>query len=154
MDDLITNYSVEQIILFIVSLAVALKAVISFWDWAVERLRKVFNKETKQEKKDEELEKLKEQQLKMHADMDNMMKSIQLLLDSDKDDIKAWIIDKHHHFCYEKRYIDDYSLDCLERRYDHYIDEGGNHFIHQLMDEIRRLPRVSNVDEHESDKKD
>ena len=154
MDDLITNYSIEQIILFIVSLAVALKAVISFWDWAVERLRKVFNKETKQEKKDEELEKLKEQQLKMHADMDNMMKSIQLLLDSDKDDIKAWITDKHHYFCYEKRYIDDYSLDCLERRYSHYIDEGGNHFIHQLMDEIRHLPRVSNIDEHESDKKD
>lgn len=147
MGDLITNYSIEQIILFIVSLAVALKAVISFWDWAVERLRKVFNKETKQEK-------LKEQQLKMHADMDNMMKSIQLLLDSDKDDIKAWITDKHYHFCYEKRYIDDYSLDCLERRYAHYIDEGGNHFIHQLMDEIRQLPRVSNVDEHESDKKD
>ena len=121
--------------------------MISFWDWAVERLRKVFNKETKQEK-------LKEQQLKMHADMDNMMKSIQLLLDSDKDDIKAWITDKHYHFCYEKRYIDDYSLDCLERRYAHYIDEGGNHFIHQLMDEIRQLPRVSNVDEHESDKKD
>lgn len=147
MGDLITNYSIEQIILFIVSLAVALKAVISFWDWAVERLRKVFNKETKQEK-------LKEQQLKMHADMDNMMKSIQLLLDSDKDDIKAWTTDKHHHFCYEKRYIDDYSLDCLERRYAHYIDEGGNHFIHQLMDGIRQLPRVSNVDEHESDKKD
>ena len=39
-----------------------------------------------------------------------------------------------------QEWIDDYSLDCIERRYKHYIDEGGNSFIGQLMIEIRKLP--------------
>ena len=46
-------------------------------------------------------------------------------------------------FCYEKRQIDDYSLDCLEKRYTHYVEEGGNSFIHDLMEDIRALPKTS-----------
>lgn len=69
--------------------------------------------------------------------------TINVLLASDKDDIKSWITEKHHYYCYEKKMIDDYSLDCIEKRYQHYLDEGGNSYVATLMHEIRSLPKVS-----------
>ena len=69
--------------------------------------------------------------------------TIGILLASDKDDIKSWITEKHHYFCYEKKAIDDYSLDCIEKRYQHYLDEGGNSYVATLMKELRALPKVS-----------
>lgn len=57
-----------------------------------------------------------------------------MLIDSDRDDIKSYITREHHYFCYQKGWIDDFSLDCCERRYKHYSDEGGNSFIGQFMD--------------------
>ncbi len=79
----------------------------------------------------------------MNEQMQKMNQTIALLIESDKDDIKAWITREHHYFCYDLGYIDDYSLDCLEKRFSHYKDEGGNSFIKDLMDEIRQLPRES-----------
>ena len=66
---------------------------------------------------------------------------VDMLTASDKDAIKAFITREHHYFCYQKGWIDDYSLDCLERRYQHYVEEEGNSFVGQLMEEIRALPR-------------
>ena len=56
-----------------------------------------------------------------------------MLIESDKDDIKAYITREHHFFCYEQGWIDDFSLDCLEKRYAHYKIEGGNTFIDGFM---------------------
>ena len=70
-----------------------------------------------------------------------MKDKIDMLIESDKDDIKAYITSKHHHFCYEQKWIDDFSLDCLERRYAHYTEEGGNSFIKSFMEELRSLPK-------------
>lgn len=66
---------------------------------------------------------------------------IDMLIDSDMDDIKSYITKEHHYFCYQKGWIDDFSLDCLERRYQHYEDEGGNSFVGRLMGELRDLPK-------------
>ena len=35
----------------------------------------------------------------------------------------------------------DYSLNCLEKQYIHYPQEGGNSFIEQEMNELCILPR-------------
>lgn len=86
--------------------------------------------------------------------IDETKTTISVLLASDKDDIKSWITEKHHYFCYEKKVIDDYSLDCIERRYKHYQDEGGNSYIGTLMNEIRSLPKVSMLREIDMDKKE
>jgi hypothetical protein len=64
-----------------------------------------------------------------------------MLIDSDKDDIKAFITREHHYFCYQKGWVDDYSLDCVERRYAHYEQEGGNSFVEDLMKDLRKLPK-------------
>ena len=75
-----------------------------------------------------------------------MMRKINILIDSDKDDIKSFITKEHHFYCYEKHWIDDYSLDCIERRYKHYQEENGNSFVADLMKEIRQLPKQEPIE--------
>ena len=154
MLELLNNYSLTEIIIFLVLFSLALKGVVSFWDWGVDRLRKIFNKESKKEKEkelldnhikqsSEQVKQILSQQEQIMSEILDMKNVINLLINSDKDDIKSWITQQHHYFCYELKYIDDYSLDCIEKRYSHYRDEGGNSFIEDLMKEIRNLPKVS-----------
>ena len=153
MAELITNYSWSEIILFVIAFAAAIKGVVTFWDWGKDRLRKVYDKEDKiEEIKSLIVENIKQMnefsniQAQTINEIQHLKENITNLTASDKDDIKAWITEKHHHFCYEIKYIDDYSLDCIEKRYAHYVDEGGNSFISKLMEEIRNLPKVSDVE--------
>ena len=153
MAELITNYSWSEIILFVIAFAAAIKGVVTFWDWGKDRLRKVYDKEDKiEEIKSLIVENIKQMnefsniQAQTIDEIQHLKENITNLTASDKDDIKAWITEKHHHFCYDIKYIDDYSLDCIEKRYAHYVDEGGNSFIRTLMEEIRNLPKVSDVE--------
>lgn len=153
MAELITNYSWSEIILFVIAFAAAIKGVVTFWDWGKDRLRKVYDKEDKIEeikslivKNTKQMNEFSNIQAQTIDEIQHLKENITNLTASDKDDIKAWITEKHHHFCYEIKYIDDYSLDCIEKRYAHYVDEGGNSFISTLMEEIRNLPKVSDVE--------
>ena len=149
MLDLLQQYSLEQIIMFIILLALAFKGLVDFYDWGKRRFSTIIDKEhTGRIEKSaikEDIDKLYQIQVVQNEAIDKLSKSVNLLLSSDKDEIKAWITEKHHYFCYEVKYIDDYSLDCLERRYSHYKDEGGNSFIADLMNDLRSLPKVSST---------
>lgn len=68
---------------------------------------------------------------------------VQTLTDRVQDSTKAYIIDKHHHFVYQVKAIDDMSLQELERRFVYYKAAGGNTFIDGLMEEVRDLPKVT-----------
>lgn len=157
MQDLLQNYSLEQIIGFIVILALAIKGLIDFYDWAKVRFNAITSKEhqkiTEKETIKEDINKLFEIQIVQNEAIDKLTKAVDLLLKSDKDEIKAWIIEKHHYFCYEVKYIDDYSLDCIERRYAHYKEEGGNSFVADLMNDLRALKKVSSTLPRENIKK-
>lgn len=153
MAELITNYSWSEIVLFVIAFAAAIKGVVTFWDWGKDRLRKVYDKEDKIEEiksliveNTKQMNEFSNIQAQTIDEIQHLKENITNLTASDKDDIKAWITEKHHHFCYEIKYIDDYSLDCIEKRYAHYVDEGGNSFISTLMEEIRNLPKVSDVE--------
>ena len=153
MAELITNYSWSEIILFVIAFAAAIKGVVTFWDWGKDRLRKVYDKEDKIEEiksliveNTKQMNEFSNIQAQTINEIQHLKENITNLTASDKDDIKAWITEKHHHFCYDIKYIDDYSLDCIEKRYAHYVDEGGNSFISKLMEEIRNLPKVSDVE--------
>lgn len=138
---LLEQFDITTFLTFTIVLALAAKGVIIFFDWVKERLMKMFNKQTKKQRQIEQLQ----QQEKSIKELKNNMESIQskmnLLIESDKDDIKAWITEKHHFYCYQQKYIDDYTLDCLEKRFSHYEVEGGNSFVHNLMEELRALPK-------------
>ena len=140
MLDLFKNYSLTDIIIFIITLSFAIKGIIDFYDWAKNRLTKTTDKIYT----DKEMQKKVLDTLEFHNNqIDKMSKAINILIASDKDDIKAWITQQHHYFCYELGYIDDYNLQCIEARYIHYKEEDGNTFVDGFMEDIRKLPVVS-----------
>lgn len=152
MEALLKAYSLQDILIFMVLLAIAIKGAISFFDWAKERLGCVYKKEYAETKNQEDLDaklqqesvaiqKLEKNQAEMMTTMEKLSNKIDALIDSDKDDIKSFLVKEHHYFCYQRGWVDDYSLDCCEKRYKHYVQEGGNSFIEDMMNEIRNLPK-------------
>ena len=92
-------------------------------------------------RREQDSTKLREQISGVASQVSNLTDKINLLVESDKDDIKAFITREYHYFCEQKGWIDDYSMDCIEKRYGHYIEERGNSFVKQLMEQLRALPR-------------
>ena len=143
--DLISQYSIGEIIVFLVMLFLSFKQIVEFIDWIKGKIEKRDKKQLNQyqEEKDlyKEIEYFKEYVQQSQKYLSKMQEQIDLLIESDKDAIKAYITKEHHFFCYEQKWIDDYSLDCLEKRFGHYVEEHGNSFIESLMTELRNLPR-------------
>ena len=138
---LFSQFNLGQILIIIILLGLSAKGVVTFFDWVKERLYKLSNKQLKWKKTNEQIKNQEETINNLKKDVEKIQKSIDTLIESDKENIKAWITEKHHYYCYEKKYIDDYTLDCLERRFSRYEEEGGNSFVHNLMDDLRDLPR-------------
>ena len=138
---LFSQFNLGQILIIIVLLGLSEKGVITFFDWVKARLYKLSNKQLKSKKANEQIKNQEETINNLKKDVEKIQKSIDTLIESDKENIKAWITEKHHYYCYEKKYIDDYTLDCLEKRFTRYEEEGGNSFVHNLMDDLRDLPR-------------
>ena len=141
MAQLFSHYTVSEIILFIIFLALAIKGLVQFIDWVRKRARQAVKEaevpaelQQRVNKQDVELTEIKTQ-------LNSIKEQINLLLLSDRDDIKQALTKDHHYFCYKLKSIDDYSLDCMEKRYSHYKEEGGNSFVETLMQEVRALPR-------------
>lgn len=152
MIELLQHYSLSEIFIFTILLALAVKSLIIFFDWSNERIKKAFNKQyskiTEKEKiknrldeEDQIILSLQKNQQMIDRILQDLQAKIDMLIDSDKDSIKSYITREHHYFCYEKGWIDDFSLDCIEKRYDHYEDQGGNSFVSGLMDQLRALPK-------------
>lgn len=164
MAELLEKFSVSECILFIALFALAIKGIVDFVDWAKNRLRDYFGKEVEQESNFENIEsRINAQQEKLNNEIQNQNEKIDalengqmimrdtlteiddrlnILIESDKDDIKSYITRVHHHYCYELKWIDDFTLECCENRFRHYLDEGGEPFIKKFMEDLRALPNV------------
>lgn len=145
MIELFKTFAPAQIITFIILFAVAFKQVVDFIDWAKKKVQDRDNKvQGAQDEKDDTEQRLKDLESsyeEISTILNSLNENVDLLIQSDKDAIKSFITKEHHYYCYQVGWIDDYSLDCLERRYDHYVEEQGNSFIEQLMEELRALPK-------------
>ena len=152
MTELLNNYTLGEVVSFVVALALATKGLVSFCDWAVDRVKRSFNKQNQKEKELQVLEEKIERNVQKIDEVSNkqeesketlnkLINSVDMLIQSDKDSIKSYITKEHHYYCYRQGWIDDYTLDCIEKRYGHYKKEGGNSFIGDLMAELRDLPK-------------
>lgn len=152
MTELLNTYSLGEVVSFVVTLALATKGLVTFWDWAVDRIKRSFNKQNQKEKElqilDEKIERnvqkieeVSDKQEESKETLNKLINSVNTLIQSDKDSIKSYITKEHHYYCYRQKWIDDYTLDCIEKRYGHYKKEGGNSFIEDLMKELRELPK-------------
>ena len=146
------DFPISEILLCIIGVLVLIKWIIEYFDWGHKRTKDKYDQEAERKKNIEDInEKLNQnsEDIKMLIEMQKQQNEkieqqnlrIELLIDSDKDDIKAFITEKYHYFVEVRGWIDDYSLDCLERRFQHYKDENGNSFVADLMSEIKRLPK-------------
>ncbi len=144
MLELFKTYTVGDIIVFIIILALGIKQGAELIDWIKGKVNKGTNKAISEKERIERIDKKLENYDKVLSNITDNINELKdetkLLINSDKDAIKAFITEKHHFFCYTQKWIDDYSLDVLEKRYEHYVKENGNSFIKDLMEELRELP--------------
>ena len=143
MAELFQKYGTTEIIQFIIILALAVKGFVSFIEWMLPRLKKMLNRADKPFRNQYTLKQQAAQITNIKQSINKLETMINTLIQSDRDDIKAFITREHHYFVYQKGWIDDYSLDCIQKRYSHYVEQGGNSFIRGLMEQIRRLPKKS-----------
>ena len=155
MEKLLTKYSLSDILIFIVLLFFAVKELVNISDWIRDRIKKATDKDLKAKKEHEELQEeiddlnkfygekkiIDETFEKFNKTIYKMNDKIQMLIESDKEDIKSFITNQHHFFVYQQEWIDDYSMECLEKRFAIYEKEHGNSFVLGLMNEIRALPK-------------
>lgn len=146
MLDLLSKYTIGEILIFIIIFSLGIKQAIELVDWFKGKLKKNTDKVITEQERGKIIDEKLEQYDKTLQNINNYIevfnKQLKILIDSDKDDIKAFIVEKHHYFCYTQKWIDDYSMDCLEKRYEHYVDENGNSYVKGLMEQLRALPRA------------
>ena len=164
MATLLTSYSVGEIILFIVILALAIKGLVEFSHWAWDKMKDRVHRSEKpaqmvkdvrdeltkiEEANIKNLEELKARDNKLQEDidclkiiMDGLTDNVKLLINSDKASILAWITQQHHYYM-RLGWIDEFSLQTIEKRFEFYKKEGGNGFADDVMQDLRDLPNVS-----------
>jgi len=154
--ELLKAYSVEQILIFCVMLLFAIKSAVDFVDWGREKYNKRFNKDhsalEKEEDAEEKYNELKDQldtlisfSQRIENRMENMDSQLIQLTQSDMHDIKSWMVEKHHQLI-EAGWVDDFTMDTIEKRFDDYKKENGNSYVEGLVNEMRALPHHPSKD--------
>lgn len=146
MLQLLEKYSLSEILVFLVIISLALKGTITFFDWLREKMREIVYKEQRPQKIENKVSQIEKKQGIVENTLDNIIVKLDVLIKSDREAIKAYITQKHHYFVYDKKWIDDYTMNVLQKRYQNYKAEEGNSFIRGLMDELRALPKKPPMD--------
>lgn len=153
--DLLTNYSIIDVILILFMVAFFTKEALNLKDFFHGRAKAKYDEDQKEsectKKLMDKLEDLEDQVGFFYdettSSLDKINKALKKheetldsLIQSDKDDIRLDIVKQHHYFT-NKGYIDDFSMDAIEKRYVHYKAAGGNSYITGLMNDLRLLPK-------------
>lgn len=139
---ILQQYSIKEIIMFLILISCSTKGLVSFIEWAIQRFRKIVYHMDQPNTMKETIRFNSTEIQHMKKDLLLLDKKINMLVHSDRDAIKAYITKEHHYFVYQRGWIDDYSLDCIEKRYTHYKEYEGNSFIKELMEDLRSLPNL------------
>lgn len=154
IEQLLSQYSIETLVILVVLLGFSIKAMSELWEWFYNKFKEHFSFRTQRDQDHQQLiEQIKELSNGIKATQEeiqilknNMVQfSDQMKITTERlqENTRNYIIDKHHYFCYQIKAIDDLSLQSLERRFLYYKAAGGNSFIDGLMEEIRELPRLN-----------
>ena len=154
IEQLLSQYSIETLVILVALLGFSIKAMSELWEWFYNKFKEHFSFRTQRDQDHQQLiEQIKELSNGIKATQEeiqilknNMVQfSDQMKITTERlqENSRNYIIDKHHYFCYQIKAIDDLSLQSLERRFLYYKAAGGNSFIDGLMEEIRELPRLN-----------
>lgn len=150
MVELLSTFTGTQIIIFIAMILLAGKELLTAIDFFKKRNKDVIDKEhEKEDEKEEILEQLKDISAKIENHnqkfdeisqrIDKQQETLNTLIASDIEDIKSDIVKQYHYFM-GKQWIDDFSLDVVEKRFARYKEEGGNTYVENLVEKLRQLP--------------
>ena len=93
MIELLSQFSLKDIVIVVVLLATATQAAAAFIGWAKDSIFKIFKKEQAADDINTKVAEIVAAQKEMNQKLDKMDSSIHLLMASDRDDIKAFIND-------------------------------------------------------------
>lgn len=165
MLELLAAYSLQEIVVFIIMLLFAIKGGLELFDWFKLRYNEKFNHDYEKRDKEQILKEhyqkcieqhnediLRDQNLERKIDdltyifEDRFKKiedSINILLESDRDDIKSWLVEKYNYYKENpSRPMSHHTMDTIEKRYAHYKAEGGNSYIdNDIMPELRKMAK-------------
>lgn len=163
MIELLSTLTLTQALIYLTLIAIAAKEILTIKDFFKKRVDNKYDNENNKEKQVEniltEIKSLKEEIHKQETAYEQLninikdlatywtekeeehQKVLRLLIRSDMDAIKSFIVKEHHHFI-EQKWIDDFSLDTIEKRYTHYKEEGGNSYVRDLIKDLRELPNM------------
>lgn len=149
MEELLARFELTDIIIMLTLLIVGAEKLIKAIDWLRARFRKSYDEENTLREEVEDLNKFYEEKkvvdegfAKVNERIDKVCDLVDMLVESDKESIKAYITERHHFFVQELKWIDYHSMDCLERRFSIYEREHGNSFVEDLMNDLRQLPKM------------
>ena len=150
MLELLKAFTVDQIFIFIIMLALAAKGIVDFFVWGKKIYQQKFNKDQKNLKRqelfknyskqyDEKFEQIMEKYDVLEKKIDLLTTTVDSkiaqiderlvqLTRSDMHDIKGWIVEKHHDLM-EQGWVDDFTMDTLEKRFADYVMEKGNSYV-------------------------
>lgn len=136
MLELLATYSLKEIAVFLVLFLLAVKEGITIWDFFKDRKKLMVEHEEDRKANKESVDALISQ-------MKTVDNTLNVLIESDKDDIKSWLVDKLNYYKdHPEKQIDAYSMDTIEKRFKHYKDEGGNSYIeNDVMVQLRKLAK-------------
>ena len=163
MIELLSTLTLTQALMYLALIAIAAKEFLTLKDFFKKRADSKYDNENNEKKQIEnilsELKSLKEEIHKQELECQKLNTNIRdlgtywekrdeehqnvlrLLIRSDMDAIKSFIVKEHHYFI-EQKWIDDFSLDTIEKRYTHYKEEGGNSYVRDLIKDLRELPNM------------
>lgn len=163
MLNLFYKMDLTQVVIFIFLIMLAGKEFFSLCDFFYIKIRKIFDKEYKRKTEQEllkdgierqnlETEKTEKQISKLSIQFSDFQdtceknfkrqdEQLNRLTNSDRDNIRGWIVKEYHFFTEQKGWIDDFSMDSIEKCFANYVEEGGNSYVHGLLRELRKLPK-------------
>lgn len=136
MIDFLNAFTVGEFLVYTVTLLLAIEASVRFFDWLNGRFNLVETRKTREEARFEAIESKLNQLLDAS---EHQAKSTSTLLESDMVRIKGEII-REHAAHVRQGSIDYKTLDYLQRQFHCYQMEGGNSYVHNLMDDLEGLP--------------
>lgn len=136
---LLDSYSLEGMLLFFGAITLVIHTMGKAWEWIWDKLRHKYSIQTEEDKLREIIKRLDT----IDSKLESTDISLQQIQNTQLQDARSYIFDRHHHFVHTQKCIDDMSLQLLELRFNFYKSSGGNSYVENLMLELRALPRVA-----------
>lgn len=133
MEQLLSTYAVGDILIIIITLGVFIFGIIKGWSFLKDEKNKFISDENKKIEAYERIDELERQNQSQQKDIDS-------LLESDNIQLQGEIL-KQYKEAMEKGHIDLNTLDYIENCFKIYEGRGGNSFVHDIIIDVRKLPK-------------